>query len=225
MLAVTEANRAGYDEAILLTDDGSVADGSGENIFVVKDGVDRTPPLSTSILPGITRDTVIKMARRSSARSREDSLIRTDLNLADEVFMCGTAAEVTPIRSVDDLDVGVGPVTRQIQKAYLDLVNGRERALGALARAVVDRPRARARDPGRRPADPALRGPGSTSGRKSSSSRCCAPGGCRSGRSIDRFEELFAERVGAPYAAAVSSGTAGLHLLCHIAGTRRRVTR
>jgi branched-chain amino acid aminotransferase len=125
MLAVTEANLAGYDEAILLTDDGFVADGSGENVFVVKDGQLTTPPLSTSILPGITRDTVIQLARSMGYEVSEDNLIRTELYLADEIFMCGTAAEVTPIRSVDDHDVGVGPITMEIQKAYLDLVHGR----------------------------------------------------------------------------------------------------
>jgi branched-chain amino acid aminotransferase len=125
MLAVTEANLAGYDEAILLTDDGFVADGSGENVFVVKDGKLTTPPLSTSILPGITRDTVIQLARSLGYEVSEDNLIRTELYLADEIFMCGTAAEVTPIRSVDDHDVGVGPITMELQKAYLDLVHGR----------------------------------------------------------------------------------------------------
>ena len=101
MLAVIEATRAGYDEAILLTDDGRVADGSGENIFVVKDEIISTPDLSVSILPGITR--------------------------ADEVFMCGTAAEVTPVRSVDDHEVGApGPVTKAIQDAFFDVVRGRD---------------------------------------------------------------------------------------------------
>ena len=128
MLAVTEANLAGYDEAILLTEDGFVADGSGENVFVVKDGRLITPPLSTSILPGITRETVIQLARSLGHEVSEENLIRTELYLADEVFMCGTAAEVTPIRSVDDHDVGVGPITMELQKAYLDLVHGRGEA-------------------------------------------------------------------------------------------------
>jgi branched-chain amino acid aminotransferase len=125
MLAVTEANRAGYDEAILLTDDGFVADGSGENVFVIKDGRLTTPPLSTSILPGITRDTVIRLARGLGYEVSEANLIRTELYLADEIFMCGTAAEVTPIRSVDDHEIGAGQITRQLQEAYLDLVRGR----------------------------------------------------------------------------------------------------
>ena len=125
MLAVTEANRSGYDEAILLTADGYVADGSGENVFVVKNGVIRTPPLSTSILAGITRDTVIQIAQDLGHHVEEANLIRSDLYLADEVFMTGTAAEVTPLRTVDDAEIGVGPVTLEIQAAYLDTVRGR----------------------------------------------------------------------------------------------------
>jgi branched-chain amino acid aminotransferase len=125
MLAVTEANRAGYDEAILLTAEGYVADGSGENVFIVKDGVIYTPDLSTSILPGITRDTVIQIAQDLGYRVVEKSLIRSDLYLADEAFMCGTAAEVTPLREVDDVQLGVGPVTLELQSAYLDTVRGR----------------------------------------------------------------------------------------------------
>jgi branched-chain amino acid aminotransferase len=125
MLAVTEANRAGYDEAILLTAEGFIADGSGENVFVVRDGEISTPPLSTSILPGITRDTVIQMAQDLGYTVREEQLIRSDLYLADEIFMTGTAAEVTPVRSVDDVEVGVGPITLEIQQNYLDTVRGR----------------------------------------------------------------------------------------------------
>jgi len=125
MLAVTEANRAGYDEAILLTAEGFVADGSGENVFIVKDGVIYTPDLSTSILPGITRDTVIQIAQDLGYRVVEKSLIRSDLYLADEAFMCGTAAEVTPLREVDDVKLGVGAVTLELQAAYLDTVRGR----------------------------------------------------------------------------------------------------
>src|SRR5881394_4111452 len=102
MLAVTEANRAGYQEAILLT-----------------------PDLSTSILPGITRDTVIQIAQDLGHRVVEKSLIRSDLYLADEAFMCGTAAEVTPLREIDDVTIGVGPVTLELQSAYLDTVRGR----------------------------------------------------------------------------------------------------
>jgi branched-chain amino acid aminotransferase len=125
MLAVTEANNAGYDEAILLTPEGTVADGSGENIFVVRDGVIYTPDLATGILPGITRDTVKQIAEDLGHSVVEKTIIRSDLYLADEVFMCGTAAEVTPLRSIDDHEIGVGEVTLKIQQAYLDTVRGR----------------------------------------------------------------------------------------------------
>ena len=126
MLAVGEANRAGYDEAILLTAEGTIADGSGESIFIVREGVLYTPDLSASILVGITRDSVIQIAQDLGYRVVEKPLIRTDLYLADEVFMCGTAAEVTPIREVDDHVIGApGPVTAEIQQAYLDTANGR----------------------------------------------------------------------------------------------------
>ncbi len=126
MLAVMEANRAGYDEAILLTHDGFIADGSGENVFVVKGGTIYTPDLSASILPGITRDTIIQIAQDLGYTVVEKQLIRTDLYLADEVFMTGTAAEVTPLCEVDDQPIGPpGPVTLAIQKAYLDTVRGR----------------------------------------------------------------------------------------------------
>jgi branched-chain amino acid aminotransferase len=124
MLAVTEVTNAGYDEAILLTPEGTVADGSGENIFVVRDGVIYTPDLATGILPGITRDTVTQIAQDLGYTVVSKSLIRSDLYLADEVFMTGTAAEVTPLRSVDDHEIGVGDVTREIQKAYLETVRG-----------------------------------------------------------------------------------------------------
>jgi branched-chain amino acid aminotransferase len=130
MLAVTEANNAGYDEAILLTPEGTVADGSGENIFVVRDGVIYTPDLATGILPGITRDTVMQIAQDLGYSVVEKTLIRSDLYLADEVFMCGTAAEVTPLRSVDDHEIGAGEVTLQIQKAYLDTVRGQSERWG-----------------------------------------------------------------------------------------------
>ena len=124
MLATTEARRGGYEEAILLTEEGLVADGPGENVFVVKDGIVRTPSLSTSILPGVTRDSVFAIARSLGYAVEEARLIRTDLYLADEVFMTGTAAEVTPVRAVDDVEIGVGPVTRLIQSTYLAAVTG-----------------------------------------------------------------------------------------------------
>ena len=129
MLATTEAQRAGYDESILLTDGGFVADGPGENIFVVKNGRITTPPLSTSILPGITRDSVIQLAQEVGYVIEEEDIIRTDLYLADEVFMTGTAAEVTPVRAIDDVEIGVGPVTLELQGA---VSRGGERPLGAV---------------------------------------------------------------------------------------------
>ena len=126
MLATTEAQRGGYREAILLNEHGYVADGPGENIFVVKDGVIYTPDLQVSILPGLTRHAITTIARDLGYTVLEKNLIRTDLYLADEIFMTGTAAEVTPLRAVDDLEIGdPGPVTKAIQKMYLDTVHGR----------------------------------------------------------------------------------------------------
>ncbi|MDQ2982885.1 MAG: branched-chain amino acid transaminase [Actinomycetota bacterium] len=125
MLAVTEANRAGYDEAILLTTEGFIADGSGESIFIVKGGTLFTPDLSASILQGITRNTVIQIAQDLGYTVVEKNLIRSDLYLADEVFMTGTAAEVTPLREIDDVEIGVGPITLELQEAYLDTARGR----------------------------------------------------------------------------------------------------
>jgi branched-chain amino acid aminotransferase len=127
MLATMEATRAGYEEAILLTDDGYVADGSGENIFIVKDEVISTPDLSASILPGITRQAVIEIAQTLGYAVHERQLIRSDLYVADECFMCGTAAEVTPVRSVDDHEIGApGPVTKAIQDVFFEAVRGRD---------------------------------------------------------------------------------------------------
>ena len=125
MLATEEARRAGYDEAILLTEDGRIADGPGETIFMVKDGTIFTPDLSSSILPGITRDTIVQIGPELGYTVVEKALIRTDLYTADEVFMAGTAVEVTPVRSIDDHEIGVGPVTLELQKAYQDTVQGR----------------------------------------------------------------------------------------------------
>jgi branched-chain amino acid aminotransferase len=125
MLATHEARRSGYDEAILLTDAGTVADGPGENVFVIKNGLISTPPLSTSILPGITRDTIIQLAGDLGYTVVEREIIRPELYLADEVFMTGTAAEVTPLKSVDDQEIGAGPITLELQQAYWDIVRGK----------------------------------------------------------------------------------------------------
>jgi branched-chain amino acid aminotransferase len=127
ILARVEAEQGGYEEAILLTHDGYIADGSAENVFVVRGSQISTPPLSTSILPGITRETVISLARHLGYEVVEEQLIRTDLYLADEAFVTGTAAEVLPLRSVDDFPIGNGsrPVTERLREAYADLVRGR----------------------------------------------------------------------------------------------------
>lgn len=127
VLAKREAKLGGYDEAILLDPNGFVSEGSGENIFVVKKGVLHTPDLSCSILEGITRDTVITIARELGLPVQEGRITRDQLWLADEVFLTGTAAEVTPVREVDDRVIGngtVGPITRRIQERYFDIVKG-----------------------------------------------------------------------------------------------------
>jgi len=127
VLAKHEASRGGYEEAILLNEQGYIADGSGENVFVVRDGVIHTPPISDSCLPGITRDSMIRIATELGYEVREVSLVRTDLYFADEVFLCGTAAEVTPVASVDDQSCGGrGPVTAHLQRVFFDVVAGRE---------------------------------------------------------------------------------------------------
>jgi len=127
VLAKHEAARCGYDEAILLNEQGFLADGSGENVFVVRDGVLHTPPTSDSCLPGITRDSVTQIAAVLGYEVREVNLVRTDLYFADEAFLCGTAAEITPIASVDGQDIGGrGPVTKAIQDVFFDIVGGRD---------------------------------------------------------------------------------------------------
>jgi branched-chain amino acid aminotransferase len=130
MLATHEARRAGYDEAIMLTDEGRVADGPGETIFVVKGGTIHTPDLSASILPGVTRDSVVQIAQDLGHQVVEKELIRSELYLADEVFMTGTAVEITPVQSVDDHEIGVGPITLELQRAYADTVRGRTERWG-----------------------------------------------------------------------------------------------
>lgn len=123
-----EAHRLGYDEGIGLAADGTLSEGAGENLFMVNDNVLITPPQSASILAGITRDSVIRLARTLGMEVREMPLSREALYLADELFFTGTAAEVTPIRSVDDIDIGAGrrgPVTEKIQSAFFGLFDGR----------------------------------------------------------------------------------------------------
>ncbi|HEV2310878.1 MAG TPA: branched-chain amino acid transaminase [Acidimicrobiia bacterium] len=124
-LAKVEALHGGYDEAILLNTSGTVAEATGENVFIVKNGVLVTPPLHSGALEGITRDSVMVIARDLGYEVREQALLRTDLYLADEAFLCGTAAEVVPIREIDDHEVGEpGEVTRKIQETYFATVRG-----------------------------------------------------------------------------------------------------
>ncbi|MDA8357908.1 MAG: branched-chain amino acid transaminase [Actinomycetota bacterium] len=127
-LAKTEALKAGYDEAILLAPDGRVSECTGENLFIVRDGALVTPPTSDAgALGGITQDTVETIARDLDIEVRHEPLIRTDLYLADEAFLTGTAAEVVPIRAVDDRVVGAGspgPVTKEVQRVYFATVRG-----------------------------------------------------------------------------------------------------
>jgi branched-chain amino acid aminotransferase len=123
-----EAEKNGYAEGIALDDNGFVSEGSGENIFVIRDGKILTPPLGASVLPGITRDSIIKIAQQLDIPVVESLIPRELLYIADEVFFCGTAVEVTPIRSVDRIPVGKGrrgPITEQIQKRFFDIVQGR----------------------------------------------------------------------------------------------------
>jgi len=129
ILAKREAIAGGYQEAIMLDTMGYVAEGTGENIFVVKDGVIITPPITSPILPGITRDTIIHVARNMNMEVREDKFTRDFVYLCDEVFVVGTAAEVTPVREVDDRPIGTGkpgPITQRLQKAYFDIVRGKD---------------------------------------------------------------------------------------------------
>ena len=117
----------GYSEGIALDVDGNVSEGSGQNIFIVRDGALLTPPLSASVLGGITRDTIMTLARELGFTVTESDLPRESLYIADEVFFVGTAAEVTPIRSVDKIVVGAGrrgPITEALQRAFFDVING-----------------------------------------------------------------------------------------------------
>jgi branched-chain amino acid aminotransferase len=123
-----QAHLDGYAEAIALDDSGRVSEGSGENIFVVRDGKLHTPPLGSSVLPGITRDSIATLAHDLDIPVVETPIPREMLYIADEIFFTGTAAEVTPIRSVDKIQVGSGrrgPITERIQKAFFDVVSGR----------------------------------------------------------------------------------------------------
>ena len=126
VLAKGEAKKAGYDEAIMLDAEGYVSEASGENIFIVRDGLIKTTPL-TSILPGITRASIVTMARDKGYQVTEERFTRDELYTADEAFFTGTAAELTPIREVDDRQIGAGsrgPITADIQQAFFDVIKG-----------------------------------------------------------------------------------------------------
>lgn len=129
VLAKVESLKAGYDEAIMLNEAGFITDGSGENVFAVRDGTIFTPPTQAGCLDGITRNSVITLAREADYVVREENLVRTDLYNADEVFFTGTAAEITPIREVDDRVVGAGhrgPVTKELQDAFFAATKGED---------------------------------------------------------------------------------------------------
>ncbi|HIF9411146.1 TPA: branched-chain amino acid transaminase [Photobacterium damselae] len=127
LLVGGEARRHGYAEGIALNVEGYISEGAGENLFVVRNGIISTPPATGSILPGITRDTIMTLAKELGYEVREENIAREALYLADEVFMTGTAAEIVPVRSVDQIIVGVGkrgPVTKVMQEAFFGLFNG-----------------------------------------------------------------------------------------------------
>jgi branched-chain amino acid aminotransferase len=126
VLAKIESLKAGYDEGILLDDKGCVCEGTGENVFVIKDGVIHTPGQADAILDGINRKSCIQIARDLGYEVVERNIARAELALADEVFLTGTAAELTPMREIDDIEIGPpGPITREIQGVFEDTLCGR----------------------------------------------------------------------------------------------------
>ncbi len=128
-----DAIKNGYVEGIALDSQGNVSEGSGENIFIIKDGVLYTPPLSSAVLPGITRDSVMQLAKLHGYEVREQVMPRAALYIADEIFFTGTAAEVTPIRSIDKIKIGSGtrgPITAALQKEYFAITSGEKEAPG-----------------------------------------------------------------------------------------------
>ncbi len=128
VLAKREAAEEGFDEAIMLSDEGYVSEATGENLFIVKDGALLTPPLHDAVLAGITRDSLIKLAKDLGIHVSERSLLRDELYTADEVFLCGTAAEITPVTHVDHREIskGVGPITCKLKDYYFNIVNGND---------------------------------------------------------------------------------------------------
>ena len=128
VLAKREAMLNGFDEAIMMDHEGAVSEATGENIFVVRDGIVKTPGFSSAILGGITRDSIIRMARDQGIEVQEGRVARDELYIADEVFMTGTAAEVTPVREIDHRTVGngePGPITRALQERFFGVVKGK----------------------------------------------------------------------------------------------------
>ena len=122
-----EAVLDGYSEGIALNPDGLLSEGSGQNLFIIRDNVVHTPPLSASVLGGITRDTIITLAQDAGLTVKEMDMPREMLYMADEIFFAGTAVEITPIRSVDKIQVGAGrrgPITTNLQAAFFDYING-----------------------------------------------------------------------------------------------------
>jgi branched-chain amino acid aminotransferase len=129
VLAKRMAIKSGFDEALMLDPQGYVAEGTGENIFVIKRDVIRTPPTAAAILAGITRDTAIQLLREQGVEVREEPIARDELYTADEVFLTGTAAEITPVRDIDHRKIGrgeAGPVTRRLQEAFFSVVKGND---------------------------------------------------------------------------------------------------
>ena len=131
ILAKREVTMLGFDEAILLDVDGYVTEASGQNLFIVRDGVVKTAPTSSSLLPGITRETIITLCREASIPVSEERFTRDEMYLADEVFLTGTASEVTPVREVDQRPVGTGrpgPISKMLQERYMAIVRGQDPA-------------------------------------------------------------------------------------------------
>lgn len=129
ILAKREVTMLGFDEAVLLDVDGYVTEASGQNLFIVRDGVVKTAPTSSSILPGITRETIIELLRAQNIEVREEKFSRDEMYIADELFLTGTASEVTPVREIDQRAIGKGkpgPVSQMLQEQYLAIVRGND---------------------------------------------------------------------------------------------------
>lgn len=128
VLAKREAINAGYDEAIMLSEEGHVSEGTGENIFIVDEDTLVTPPLYDGVLAGVTRETVMELARELDIAVEERSILRDELYTAEEVFLCGTAAEITPVVSIDKRKIsnGPGPITKKVRESFFNVVQGKD---------------------------------------------------------------------------------------------------